>query len=102
MIIDVLVWLVCISLLLLTIFCQRPLWKPLQTFKYNDLAAFIPAWTFFAPNPVTTDTRVLWREMLFGGSISPWHEVLPPSNGLLRAVWNPTKRQRKLITAVGP
>jgi hypothetical protein len=102
MIIDVLVWLVCISLLLLTIICQRPRWKPLQTLKYNDLAAFIPAWTFFAPNPGTTDTRILWREMLFGGSISPWHEVLPPNNGPLRPVWNPTKRQRKLITDVGP
>jgi hypothetical protein len=100
--IDVLAWGICIVLLALTIACQRPRAKFLQDLKYRDVAAFIPSWSFFAPNPGTTDTRVLWRERLVGGSLSPWHELLPPTGGALRGLWNPTKRQRKLLTDVGP
>jgi hypothetical protein len=63
--------------------------------KAHDACAYIPAWTFFAPNPGVWDTRVLWREQLLGGAVGPWHELVPPSRGLRRAVWNPGKRARK-------
>lgn len=70
--------------------------------KSHDLFAVIPVWTFFAPNPGTTDTRVLWRDRLVDGSVSSWHEIDPPTGGVVRALWNPTKRVRKAITDVGP
>jgi hypothetical protein len=70
--------------------------------KRHDACAYIPAWTFFAPNPGVNDTRVLWREQLVDGTVGPWHEMVPPQGGLLRAVWNPTKRARKAVTDCGP
>ncbi len=73
-----------------------------QWLKRHDACAYIPAWTFFAPNPGVNDTRVLWREQLLGGTVGPWHEMVPPQSGLLRAVWNPTKRARKAVTDCGP
>jgi hypothetical protein len=45
---------------------------------------------------------VLWREQLIDGTIGPWHEMVGPQGGLLRAVWNPTKRARKAVTDCGP
>lgn len=95
-------WTTCAVLLVLTVLCQRPPWKWLRDLKYRDVAALIPAWTFFAPNPGTTDTRLLWRELRCDGSVSVWHEVLPPRGGLRRAVWNPGKREGKVITDAGP
>lgn len=73
-----------------------------QWLKRHDACAYIPAWTFFAPNPGVKDTRVLWREQLIDGTIGPWHELVGPQGGLLRAVWNPTKRARKAVTDCGP
>jgi hypothetical protein len=66
--------------------------------KAHDACAYIPTWTFFAPNPGVHDTRVLWREQLPGGAVGPWHEMDPPRAGLLRAVWNPGKRARKGVS----
>jgi hypothetical protein len=100
MITGMLAWSICVGLLLLTIACQRTWWKPLQALKCRDVAVFIPSWMFFAPYPRTTDTRVLWRERLIGGSVGAWHELLPPVGGVLRAVWNPAKRERKLLNDI--
>ena len=97
-----LAWTVVGLLLLCTLACQRPKWDWQRALKYRDVGAMIPSWTFFAPNPGRTDTRLLWRELRVDGSSSLWHEVLPPTGGMLRSVWNPNKRQSKLITDVGP
>jgi hypothetical protein len=70
--------------------------------KNHDACAYIPTWTFFAPNPGVNDTRVLWREQLVDGSVSHWHEVVPPNGRLSRAIWNPSKRARKAVTDCGP
>jgi hypothetical protein len=96
------VWMVSATLLVTTVVCQRPMAAWVRTVKYHDIVAFVPSWTFFAPNPGTTDTRVLWRECTVDGAVSPWHDLLPPTGGLLRAVWNPLKRQHKLLTDTGP
>jgi hypothetical protein len=101
-VIAIAAWSTCAALLVLTVACQRPKWQWLRNLKYHDVVSFIPAWTFFAPRPGTTDTRVLWRDCLRDGTVSPWRELLPPSAGLVRAVWNPLKRQTKLLTDVGP
>jgi hypothetical protein len=95
-------WTICASLLALTVACQRPRWKWLTSLKYHDVAAVIPAWTFFAPNPGTNDCRLLWRELRCDGTVSVWHEVSPPGAGVLRALWNPRKREGKVISDAGP
>lgn len=92
----------CVAALVVTALTQVR--KPgfVRWLKRHDTFALIPIWTFFAPNPGTSDTRILWRERLFDGTISPWHEIAPPTGGLRRAFWNPDKRVRKAITDVGP
>lgn len=95
---GVLAWFLCITLLALTLACQRPGTRWLRTLKDRDVAALLPSWTFFAPNPGVTDTRLLWRDLRPDATAGAWHEVLPPRASWLRAVWNPRKRQSKLIT----
>jgi hypothetical protein len=90
------------ALLVVTAAAQPRSVKWAQWLKRRDACAYIPAWTFFAPNPGVNDTRVLWREQLIDGSVGPWHEMVGPQGGLLRAVWNPTKRARKAVTDCGP
>lgn len=65
--------------------------------KYRDLFALIPSWTFFAPNPGTTDTNLLYRDRLQDGSTTVWREVRWESR-FTRFLWNPNKRLQKGIT----
>jgi hypothetical protein len=92
----------CGAMLVITAATQARRWRWASWLKCRDACAYIPTWTFFAPNPGVTDTRVLWREQLTDGSVSHWHEVVPPQCGILRAVWNPRKRARKAVTDCGP
>jgi hypothetical protein len=92
----------CGAMLVVTAASQLRRFGWAQWLKRYDACAYIPAWTFFAPNPGVNDTRVLWREQLLDGTVGPWHEMVPPQSGLLRAVWNPTKRARKAVTDCGP
>jgi hypothetical protein len=57
----------------------------------------IPAWSFFAPNPGTTDLHLLYRDRLVDDSVTCWKEVVPRSTWL-RFCWNPTKRLQKGIS----
>jgi hypothetical protein len=90
------------ALLVVTAATQPRRWRWATWLKHQDACAVIPTWTFFAPNPGVMDTRVLWREQLADGTVSPWHEVVPPHGGPLRAIWNPAKRARKAVTDCGP
>lgn len=101
MVAEVVAGCVCVGVLVLTALAQRPKLRLVCWLKSHDSFALIPTWTFFAPNPGTTDTRILWRERLLDGSVSQWHEVEPPTGGFLRAIWNPSKRVRKALTDVG-
>jgi hypothetical protein len=69
--------------------------------KRHDACAYIPRWTFFAPTPWTRDIRLLWREQLSDGSVSPWRELVPPNRGCRHAVWNPQRRARKGVIDCG-
>jgi hypothetical protein len=69
--------------------------------RSRDVFCLLPIWTFFAPNPGTTDTRLLWREALGSGHFGPWHELSPPRSSLWRAVWNPERRVQKAIADAG-
>jgi hypothetical protein len=90
------------GMLLITAAVQPRRWRWASRLKARDACAYIPAWTFFAPNPGVTDARVVWREQLVGGSLSPWHEIVPPHGGPWRAFWNPTKRARKAVADCAP
>ena len=64
-----------------------------------DPFALIPRWTFFAPNPGTTDHHLLYRDRLAGGEVTPWKEIrLSGPRTLLGAFWNPEKRNTKVLT----
>jgi hypothetical protein len=69
--------------------------------RSRDVFCLLPIWTFFAPNPGTTDTRLLWREALGHGHFGPWHELSPPRWSLWRVVWNPERRVQKAIADAG-
>jgi hypothetical protein len=85
------------ALLAITAAVQPIRWKSRRWVKDRDPCYYIPTWTFFAPTPGVTDVRLLWREQLVDGTVGPWHEVAPPCQGILRALWNPTKRARKVV-----
>jgi hypothetical protein len=85
------------GLLAITAAIQRPGSRFKRWVKTRDPCYYIPTWTFFAPNPGVTDVRLLWREQLVDGVVGPWHEVDRPRQGILRGLWNPTKRARKVL-----
>lgn len=68
--------------------------------KYYDYFAMIPVWTFFAPNPGTTDVHLLYRDKVSNGAVMSWREV-PFHASVLRAVWNPRKRLQKGLSDLG-
>jgi len=84
------------GLLAITALVQPP-GKVKRWVKSRDPCYYIATWTFFAPTPGVTDVRLLWREELVDGTVGPWHEVAPPRLGILRGLWNPTKRARKVV-----
>lgn len=72
-------------------------WAPRQWISRHDGFNLIPQWTFFAPNPGTTDYYLLYR--VKAESWGPWSPaVLSPPRGLTAAVWNPDKRKTKTLT----
>ena len=69
--------------------------------RSRDVFSLLPIWTFFAPNPGTTDTRLFWREALGARAFGPWHELSPPRSSRWRAIWNPDRRVQKAIADAG-
>ncbi|MEZ4299384.1 MAG: hypothetical protein R3B70_30820 [Polyangiaceae bacterium] len=64
-----------------------------------DVLGLVPTWTFFAPRPSTADLHLLYRDKLATGQLTPWTEVvLVEARSPLHILWNPGKRQRKLLT----
>ncbi len=82
----------------LSIFAQFSGIKWIKWIKDKDPFAFIPSWTFFAPNPGVTDYKLLYRDKLFDGWFSNWKEVTYRNNSILHSIWNFDKRRRKAIT----
>jgi hypothetical protein len=69
--------------------------------RSRDVFLLLPMWTFFAPNPGTSDARLIWRESLGSRHFGPWHELSPPRAHPWRAVWNPNRRIQKAIADAG-
>lgn len=75
----------------------NPLIKAVSWLKWRDYCALIPSWSFFAPNPGTSDYRLLYRDKLCDEQYTAWKEVEFPSDPLIRWVWNPGKRAKKAL-----
>jgi hypothetical protein len=73
---------------------QWKFWTKVQAF---DVFGLLPCWTFFAPNPGTSDLRIVYRDILDNGGRSSWAEMvtLPNDNSFYRAIWNPEKFDSK-------
>lgn len=65
--------------------------------KSYDLGEVVPGWSFFAPNPGTSDAELLYRDQLVDDQLGPWTAVRFQRPSLRRAVWNPEKRRRKAL-----
>jgi hypothetical protein len=70
--------------------------KWLVPLKLYDHFSLLPGWTFFAPNPGTSDTHLLFRDRLIDPGMTPWREV-PIRRSPLRAFWHPQKRAAKTL-----
>jgi hypothetical protein len=61
-----------------------------------DRFMLMPRYTFFAPNPGSTDYRLLIRDFRSENEPSAWQEIpLVRKRSLLDAFWNPDKRRSK-------
>jgi hypothetical protein len=89
------------AVLVVTMGTQTRRFRWARWLKRRDACAYIPRWTFFAPTPWTKDIRLLWREQLTDGSVSPWRELVPPIRGRGRVVWNTRRRARKGVIDCG-
>ncbi len=97
--------------LLLTAVYQFP--QASQWIGRRDHFGLLPRWTFFAPNPGTSDHHIVYRECLdpaadlssqerieaASASLSPWRELadLCPGHHIL-FLWNPQRRVNKTIS----
>jgi hypothetical protein len=64
--------------------------------KKYDYFSLIPKWTFFAPQPGSTDYHLYYRDIMDNGEICEWTVAISPEKrSLVTAIWNPRKRVRK-------
>ncbi len=82
--------------LVATMAYQHPRLRPrLSRF---DPFRLLPAWSFFAPHPVTRDNHVVVRGVLEDGTVTPWCNATRfPARSWRDAVWNPSKRPQKVL-----
>ena len=62
----------------------------------GGMAELLPNWKFFAPEPGTSDFRVVARTYL-NGDWSRWTEVFGIERSRLRCLWNPAKFEVKAV-----
>jgi hypothetical protein len=72
--------------------------KPLSKFRGYDVFGLIPNWSFFAPNPGTSDYHVVYRDKHVAGTFTEWQELsLLSARGAVDWLWHPRKRRTKLV-----
>lgn len=77
--------------------CAQLNLKWIGVLRSFDILCLIPAWTFFAPRPGTTDINLLYRDQLIDGTLTPWRSIPAKNPGVLRWIWNPYRRRRKCL-----
>ena len=69
-----------------------------KKWKKFDIFNLVPKWTFFAPNPLTVDICLLYREINFEGEKGPFIEYpLTVREGTKNIFFNPKKRAKKSL-----
>lgn len=63
-----------------------------------DPLGLLPCWSFFAPNPGTSDYRVVYRNLREGDARAEWVEVPVYRPEPFRALWNPSKHRLKALS----
>jgi hypothetical protein len=96
-------WLACgifSAWLVLSVMFQFDLsWFP--SVSRHDVFGVLPRWTFFAPNPGTSDYHLLYRDRLPGGPLTEWTEIpITAERRLVACLWNPEKREKKVLSDV--
>lgn len=62
----------------------------------------VPRWTFFAPNPASSDYHLLYRDRLADGRLTEWRRALARRpKSVLVMLLNPQKRRQKAISDFG-
>lgn len=71
-----------------------------RAFQFWAYLGLLPYWSFFAPQPPTSDYHLLYRDHLADGTVLPWREVQPEKHQWWRPLWNPQMRQTKALSDV--
>lgn len=64
-----------------------------------DVFALVPAWSFFAPHPLTLDPHLIYRDKAASGEFGAFREA-PNSisaHSRFRCIWNPDRRVSKSL-----
>jgi hypothetical protein len=71
--------------------------KPIKRF---DRFGLLPDWALFAPAPMLSDYRLLYRDMVATHTVTAWKEIdFRNHSALQRAVWHPERRIQKGLNA---
>jgi hypothetical protein len=63
----------------------------------SDPLHIIPRWTFFAPNPGTSDFHLVFRQVSVTGEMSHFREMSTRRRRRLAVLFNPEKRANKAL-----
>lgn len=74
----------------------------IQRFGNRDVCSLIPVWTFFAPNPGSTDVHLLYRDCDPEGQVTPWREIVLTGRRSWLTLWSPKRRISKGVVDVAP
>jgi hypothetical protein len=86
------------SLWLVATVINQPNYKWAKRLTGFDVLHILPRWTFFAPNPGTSDYHFVYRQMDEEGAISAFKEIsLLNERSLIACFWNPDKRVKKAL-----
>lgn len=96
MILEVVCWTIVAAWLILTVGANLP--RAGTLVRRADSFDVLPAWTFFAPNPGTSDSIVLVQDVFPDGAASSWRVAWREHPSGLRMWWRPDKRVAKLVT----
>lgn len=75
--------------------------KTFDNWRYYDVFALVPIWTFFAPSPGQSDYHLIYRDQLPDGTLTDWTEVaITERRNKASFLWNPEKRTKKVLSDV--
>jgi hypothetical protein len=80
-----------------TLAAAKQTWRTARVVRRWDVLRLVPDWVFFAPNPGTSDYRLLARLREPDGSTSEFTEIPTGTGGVRRSIWHPEKRISKTI-----